>query len=523
LPACPLASMWASINANSGIIEYENLVVVGRAVGYQMPLPHSRDNRDRQVDRVFDKLAVNLADPLRLQAGNYYKVVPTWSSVEKSIKKLDTKPCYVFREDPRWEFAQQFLFNMFHQAFFSAPFLGWEDIYSSLNINTAAGQPWAKLGLKKKRDCLLSPYFMEFMSRDITKVPPPVWKVSGKVEWYDTTDLDADKVRTFIIPPFHLLLWQKKLFLSQNMSMKMVGWSAYGFNPYRGGTNVLAKRLLKYDLKVFYDAKGWDRVLPVMEEIYNFRSEYLRNKWAKFDAILEWVVENTIKSYLLHPNGTVFFKSVGNNSGSGNTTNDNILGHVLILSYVLFCLYDDIELVQSVFAALFGDDNVCCLPPTSKDVEFEFRTGFRKFGLELDPFCATTRLEECEFLGFMFKLHEGAWIPCYKWPRIVAAYCYCIEGQTVQASLSKMWSLTVMSAGCGVDEFEELRYATEQILLNFIDSQDPVIKSMVDGGVPDYDSVISFFKGTECCGGYPWSIVETYLDGGGFKSFRDEY
>jgi len=96
LPACPLASMWASINANSGIIEYENLVVVGRAVGYQMPLPHSRDNRDRQVDRVFDKLAVNLADPLRLQAGNYYKVDPTWSSVEKSIKKLDTKPCYVF-------------------------------------------------------------------------------------------------------------------------------------------------------------------------------------------------------------------------------------------------------------------------------------------------------------------------------------------------------------------------------------------------------------------------------------------
>jgi len=54
------------------------------------------------------------------------------------------------------------------------------------------------------------------------------------------------------------------------------------------------------------------------------------------------------------------------------------------------------------------------------------------------------------------------------------------------------------------------------VLLSFIDSTNPTIKSMVDGGVPDFGSVMSFFKGFENCGSYPYELVDKFLEDGRF-------
>lgn len=434
-------------------------------------------------------------------AGPYYRTIGTDSSVELSIKKMDKPRATGYKKNPYWKRAKKFCGEYFLKAFRrNTRMLGGEEILKDMRLTAVAGQPWQACGLKTKADCFRNEYFMEYLFKPVKEWGPIVWKVAPKTEYYHQDDLDANKVRTFIIPPTHFFYYQKALYHTQNEALKEFWWSAYGFNPYQGGTNRMARRFLKWgNLFVYYDVKGWDRQLPIMRTVYSMRNKFIDSRYIE----LAWfIAENTIQSLLLLPNGKIIHKIIGNNSGSGCTTADNIIAHCFIVCLTLLVLYDgDEALVERTVVELYGDDNASALPYTPKpksEIELVFREVYRLFGLELDPFVILDTLEGVEFLGFKFKKVAAGWIPCYNQGRLVAGFCYNIEKrEDIQVSITKAWMLTVMAAGGDRDCFDTMSQALTIYLNENEDSGNPVIQSFCDMGVPTYEECEAFFLGLE--------------------------
>jgi hypothetical protein len=479
---------------------YDHLVVIGRTK-YMTQLPLTRDNNYRFKDHLFiQALGVNTQDALKQLAGPFYRAIGTVTSVEKSIKKMDYPRITDYKHTKSWHEAKEFVWNMWDTLFHEETrFMQLDEILPNLNLASSPGQPWLACGCRLKSDCLIAPEFYDYYASDPLKRMPPVWKVAPKTQIEDRTNIDNDKIRTFIIPPFEFLLLQKHLYETQNSAMKQKFWSAYGFNPYQGGTSRYAKILLKHKLFVFYDVRGWDRRLPIMKNVYELRNAYIDDRHY---ALAQWVAQHTIESVLLHCDGTLIKKILGNNSGSGCTTNDNIIAHCFILAYTLLNLYDgDVALVLAIIAFLYGDDNAMSLVDkgfTTQHIEDVFRDSYFDFGLELDPFVVQDTLEGVEFLGFKFHFLEGEWVPQYNIGRLMAAYVYTIDKRCDDGvSLSRAWMLNLMSAGSGREVYADVSRATQSYMTFLKDSTCPVVQSYREIGVPSFEQCMDFYLGRE--------------------------
>lgn len=504
-----------------GSTRFDVLESVGFLPSCVTPLPDVREFRYRLDDPLYASLPENLRDVNRF-AGPYYRSSPSKSSVYTSIKKCDLSPVKLYKHRPFWTRAKDLVFSKFYERFDSHSSEAMlDEVILRVNLDTSPGAQWLKRGLKKKRSCLNDPTFLERISTDPVEWYPPLWKVAGKTEWSLDVDIDRDKVRTFIIPPFDYLIWQEILYMHQNESLKDIWWSAYGMNPYMGGTDRAARKLLRRGrMFVTYDVSGWDRKLPIMSTIYKLRNHFKRDQIIR---VAEWVTKFLIDSYLILPDGVVVRKRCGNNSGSANTTPDNILAHCMILSYTLLTLFDgDESCVLDSVAYIFGDDCVLSLPVLveSDFVERVFRSCFLDFGLALDPFSVTESLEGHEFLGFRFHKLGGSWIPSFKPERLAASFCYAIGAENnVGAQLSKAWSLLVMAAGASRSLFDAMRLCVLEYFSMLKSSHDKVVRSYLDIGVPTYSHCVAFYLGLESS--IPHSLVLS-LEEVGIKDFYDE-
>jgi hypothetical protein len=472
------------------------------------PIAKSRDNRYRMHEENFDNLPNNVRAGVLQHVGEYYRCVGDEKSVDLSIRKLDFAPCKDYKDNPYWRQTCDVVTGMWAHRFKDSRFMFLDEILPEMNLDSASGVPWRLLGLNTKRKVLLCVQFMLLiLSVHILDQKRPVWTLCPKTEWYAAADLDKGKVRTFIIPPFHLLLWSVMLYKHQNELTKDYWWSAYGFNPYQGGTHRMALELLHASYFLLsYDVSGWDRKLPLMRKIYRLRNAFVQDCFQPF-AI--WVAENTCYSVILLPDGTFVVKNIGNNSGSGATTGDNILGHCFVAFLALMTLYDgDTNLCIDIVAKLYGDDNIMGLPRPSAhrglsdeesmwEIERVFREVFLSFGFELDPFNISRDLRDHEFLGFKFARWEDYWIPQYDKGRLAAAFCYTIKSMEDNAIVARCWSLTMMAAGSGEETFHDFALALEWMLNSFRDSDDPIISSYVEIGVPSFEQCMAFYTGLE--------------------------
>lgn len=485
-----------------------------------------KEDNYRFIDSVSHRFPEVMAADLAARSGDFYRVRGDTPSVEMSIKKMDKPRSVLFKEDPLWLVAKELFHKLYTPLFAQTRALSLDEIYADVAWTKAAGLPWKMLGFSSKDDCFRSEWVMDFV-HNIKWILQniPLWRIVDKTEWLSLEDIMRGKVRTFIIPPFHLFYWCKMMFGSQNEAVKRGFWSAYGFNPYAGGVDAMARRLLKFRTKLTYDVKGWDRVLPILRTIYSFRLRFIEDGWL---AVAVWCARNCCESYLVHPNGTVFFKKMGNNSGSVGTTPDNIMGHVLILLFTLLHLYGgDQHKVLAAIAFLFGDDAVMSLPdpPDGVDIELTFRHCFGCFGLELDPFCLTETLEGQTFLGFTFHYNEEykVWVPRYNKDRLFASFYYSIERQQEFMQLSRMWSLMVMSAGNGREIFDVFRHAVKYALKTSKDDH-PTSLALQAMGVPTYHDCMVFFAGLEGNSSImeKFPILHVLMEDGGIKH-EDEY
>lgn len=490
--------MWSRLEPDKRR-SYDYLEVLGHIKEMVVPLPQQRDNRLRFEDQLFATLPDSLKDCLRSYAGEYYCADADIRTYNLSVLKMDKGPVRKYKHTEMWRKAKEFLYRVYDPLFSTnTRVCASEELVPLYNLDSSAGVPLQQAGLKKKKDALASGYARSYMGvfgQDYV----PVWRVSGKREWLHASDIDAGKLRTFIIPPFKLLHQQKRFFHSQNMAMKMFHWSAYGFNPYQGGVNAMAEKLLVNPIFVVYDVKGWDRLVPVMKTCYKFRNTFHKGQAARAASL---VGDMTCTTVLVLSDGSLVIRRNGNCSGSGCTTNDNIICHSFILAYILLTLFDGNEdLVHSVVAFLFGDDDALSLPDvgiSDERIRSVFVSGFGDFGLELDPFVVTRSLSEAEFLGFTFLKRGTTWMPQFKSGRLLAAFCYEYDSKVVvSASLSKAYALMVMSYPAGGVVYAQMRAAYKRYCRDLKDDTDPVVLAYVGMGVPSDAMIDNFYSGRE--------------------------
>lgn len=494
--------------------------MIGRSDTTQM-LPHKRPIDQRHEDNLFATLPVNLKASLAQHAGPYYHAMGDHNSYYTSVKKMDVPSKSDYLQHPYWDLADNFMWDIWfpHLSKFTR-IMHTEELFTTLNLKTSPGVPLTSMGFHKKKDVLMSHWGQEYLFSPFAF--EPVWRVVAKQEWYHQTDLINGKVRTFIIPPFKFLIMQKIYFQAQNSGLKDHHWSAYGFNPYYGGVHRLATKLIGRGDRIYgmYDVKGWDRLLGFLKDIYSMRVHCHHEQDREQAA---WVASRTCDSHLLLADGTIVRKTKGNNSGSNNTTDDNILAHEKLLAYFLLRLFDgDVEQLQDVISALFGDDNVFSLHRdvgSFSEIKALLIEVFSEFGYELDPVVLSDRLEDMEFLGFKFGFKHGYWLPFYKVDKIVASFCYVFEKRIpVSAQVSKAFSLLVMLWPHGGRVYELACEAYSRYLVDLTSSDDPTVTAYVTLGVPSFNDLLGFYTGVETS---PSPIAHLFIfnmEAGGFKN-----
>jgi len=399
-----------------------------------------------------------------------------------------------------------------------------EDLASVIDYSKSAGYTASTCGLYTKGQLVNDKKFL-LSDHNLRPELTQTWtKVAPKVELRTKEDILDGKIRLFFISEYHLVRSQLKFGKISSERLKMFGWSAFGFSPYRGGADKMARRLLTKRIRLCYDVSGWDKFIPLMKDLYGFIIEHTRD-WLSDGLVDEfkWMVENTVEFNIVLHDGSVFRKSYGNPSGSGTTTRDNTLMHILISATLLSEAYNrkygtlpSMELLNEQVLYLFGDDSVysvddCFSELLNEEFVYEF---FTRYGLKLKFLrCGENLpLEQLEFLGFNFVQEDGFYLPKYDVVRLAHSALHTNEqSDSLDAYLCKNFALTMMSYGDNLHRDTFIRaYQTLVESITAFDRQNPVISSLSALGPLDEEILHAFYTGMES---FPPAVADAYNKG----------
>jgi len=485
-----------------GVQPYNHLKLVGTLPGSEIKNKRLYSRRTSKFADYYGKVALqNLKE---ICGDKFYVVNTTETNYYKTVTSWDQKPSYSYEDEISFLFAKQF-FEHYYAPIMSDCIASSEEIASYIDWTKSPGWPHTYFGFRTKEQLVHALTDTLFFDRVGT---PPVWNVAGKVEFKDIADIKENKIRLFQIPSFELLYSQLKFGKRISLLLMNYGWSAYGFNPYAGGFERLARRLLSKPYRGCYDVSGWDKFLPLLKDIYQTLLKRGNIPESELEEFL-WMVTNTCEFLLKLTNGNVICKDYGNASGSGCTTRDNIFGHIIIFAAGLYEAYllktgtaPPLSLVHDQLVHLYGDDNVYSL-----DEEFSLMCDEKflgahlaKYGLKLKFFFGglNADLHTLSFLGASFKFKGDRWLPCYDVVRLATTMVYEQKELSLAQHLGKAFTLMVMSYPTEHFQVFYTAYASlvnSDIVKNNLD--DPTIKSYAFVGAPEISSIIGFYTGSE--------------------------
>lgn len=481
---------------------YKHMRMVGTLPGSEIKNKRLCSRKTSKYAQLYDKVC--LQELVDLAGDRFHVVLPCESNYYKTVSSWDQKPSYTYEEEISYLFALQF-FEHFYGPIMKDCAASSEEIAAYIDWSKSPGWPHTYFGFRTKSELVQALADTLFFDRVGT---PPIWNVSGKIEFRTKEDIEENKIRLFQIPSFELLYAQLKFGKRISLRLMNYQWSAYGFNPYSGGFERLAVRLLSKPWRGCYDVSGWDKFLPLLKDIYKIlrvNGEIPESDLPEF----EWMVENTCGFLLKLQNGDVLLKDYGNASGSGCTTRDNIFGHIIIFAAGLYDAYVVKEgkpplmsQVRDQLVHLYGDDNVY-----SVDEEFSLMCDenflsqhLAKYGLKLKFFFGGVNadLHTLSFLGANFKYVDGHWLPMYDCVRLATTMVYEFDTLTLAQHLGKAFTLMVMSYPTGYFDTFYRAYASlvnSDIVKRNLD--DPMIQSYAYVGVPEVTSIVAFYTGSE--------------------------
>jgi len=432
--------------------DYQNLKYLGR-VPSGSNLKHKKPF-ERSMNPFSSYFGNELNSIINVAGNDYYLAVPNLDNVEFSISTFENKPPSDF-SDQFHVWASEYLQALYSPICCDSVSTS-EEVVSYIDLSRSPGYPANLYGFANKRQLIVDKDFHKWLESDQHLQYQPIWCVHPKEEFKLLTDLINLKIRLFTIPSYDLLYEQLRFGKKISEKLKMFKWSAYGFNPYSGGANRLAQHLLKKRVRLFYDVSGWDKYLPLMGDVFNFirfNSDIPDHLKKNF----EWMAYNTANYVFKTPSGHVFNKSYGNPSGSGTTTRDNILAHVLILAsalcecyHIKFGKFPTFNLVSLQVIYLFGDDSIISL---DEDFDHIISDGymqrhFAKYGLKLKFLFGGLDypVEQMQFLGFNFKLIDGNYYPQYDMKKLCTSVIYRNgRNDSREAFTSRIFIIMLMS------------------------------------------------------------------------------
>jgi len=474
-----------------------------------------------------------------LAGDKYYIVQPTKTNIENVIRGWDEKKPDTYQNFLSWSRATQFLSNKY--GFLCRDSVSTtEEVDSYINYNKSPGYPANLWNIDTKAELVRDKMFLDWQGRfQYSEIP--FYIASPKKEylaWEDIAPTDMggrEKIRLFTIPPFHLLQQQLRFGKKISTRIKNFKWSAYGFNPYKGGVDLLANRLLSKPIRFFYDVSGWDKFLPLMKAVYAFLK--LNNGYNSFSESLkkayDWMETHSVSYFIKMYDGSVYQKKYGNASGSGTTTRDNILAHILIVScflmeafYNKFGCWPTDQFLDEQIVQLFGDDSVC-----SVDEEFDYvlHPGFlddffSRFGMKL-KFLKGGRdfpIEEMQFLGFTFRKIEGKYFPLFDTQRLATTMIYDgVQPLNRESFICRAFMLYFMSFSS--DEYDIFKTAYHNLsqwylTIGNLTATEEVFAHL---GVLSDDEMFAFYQGLESSrlDGVFDTFLPPFMEEEGFKNF----
>lgn len=415
---------------------------------------------------------------MEIAGDTYYISRPVICNVENVIESWDEKLSCSYAETESHKRGRMFL-NAMYGSICKDSVMTEEEILETVDFQTSPGYPGNLWGIPSKGHLIRDDKFLEWWWKFRENyLNIPFYSISPKREYLPLSDLKLkseggrQKLRLFMIPPYHLLYEQLRFGKRISNRLKGYGWSAYGFNPYKGGVHEMALRLLSKRNRFFYDVSGWDKFLPLMREIYDFISAHDGSDefGPSIKRAYDWMKTHSVEYYCKMWDGTVYLKSYGNASGSGTTTRDNILAHILIVASYLSEAYflkngtypSNSELNDQVIY-IYGDDFV-----GSVDDAFDFvlidgflDEFFQRYGMKLKFIKGGPDfpLQEMQFLGFNFNKVSESWIPKFDTVRLATTMIYDgVDPLNREAFISRAFMLYFMSFGSPDHEIFKIAY-----------------------------------------------------------------
>lgn len=409
-----------------------------------------------------------------LAGDKFATVVASQENVDKTVKSWDKygpEDATCFNQLKTELLISKEFFKMEYGALFKDIIAEAEEIMDSFDLTKSPGFPATHQGIRTKER-----YFKSDISKlmeALRHILPVIYNGVPKVEVKDMVDILERKIRIFCVSPAHYLYFQKKFTLRLSERFKLFKWSAYGINLYSSGANKLCTHLLGKWARFCYDISGWDKFIPLMSLIYDIQRELMKdnNEYNDFKEDFEWVAQNLTDMLIRLPNGEVLLKRLGNPSGSGSTTLDNIRMHIILYSTLLAKAYFDkngeyptLGLIAEQIAYIFGDDIIGAIDESfSLFVDRNWlATHLRMFNLELKfLYINTTNYRDerdflddesqkpLSFLGATFIKKRESFIPCYDPERLAHSCVYDLKKIELPGYLSKIMTLTIMSYGSG--------------------------------------------------------------------------
>lgn len=414
---------------------YKHLVPVGHLPGRSVPVATSGPNFTVKFDPIFEsfvKSGVIDCKPI-FEKSDCERVRPLKDDLYASIKKCDVPCVCPTHGDPIFDHAFK---------------LTWEylkdDLSVSLtpelcktaefNFSASAGFPYTKYNIRKKGDAFESSIYKDLMQRfDYV----PLDTVNSKDEFLSLDDLSRHKLRTTFGAPLDKVSKQKFFFDAQNaniISSSSHKWIQYGMTKQFGGFHKAISKLEDFTHTFQSDASGWDRVAP-LEPVYELRLKGLEIPFTLKPLLVDTVF-HTIFPTILLPDGSVWVRVTGNDSGGNNTASDNSILHLLIVMHLLtlayYRYYGELPrldfILENALIFIYSDDklggaNLAEFGLTSETFPVIEQEIYALYGMVVKPSSVLlTELDvhvhrDHEFLGSFchFDLESNRYIP---YPRI---------------------------------------------------------------------------------------------------------
>lgn len=488
---------------------------------YTMPLSEC-GQRYSSFSGNADQASVDGVSVLARNGKNALFLAPlaTHANVSKRCAKLLLPPCYDFRDQPDWVDVKHSVDAWCASLWTNISNYSKDQIELDLVTDTSPGKMFKSLGAKTKQDVFTWGLFPDLLDRCDASLPAdeqhiPVYSCAPKLDeilpatgLLSASTIVGDKIRLIFPAEPEYVYLEKRFFGMQNKLLMNAPPSAYGLNVFKGGFKGVFDSLQSASgagSRFFceWDVSGYDARFPHMSEVSRLRYKHLGPCTPKESAQARWVLANSENSVCLMPDGSFYLFTYGNRSGKGNTTGDNIIGHMFPLAMFFGRLTGDYSLIRNDRRGfVYGDDLIAsiCSTHTGEHIGQVAVDTFKLFGWTLDPVFIVTNLLGRSFLGAKFSLYKGMIVPKYDHVKLCTSV---IAGAELppDAYAAKLLSILVMLCVVDNSSFDVVRdLLFSHCKVSCARAPSPVVRAVARGETErslERSAFVSFVTGRE--------------------------